>query len=93
MTNLQNNDVGSARVGLGLFISMQLVKSFGGHLDFISQPNKGSTFIFTFNLEIAPNEVVPSVKSSYTDQIKQILNQEQYRSSRVTRSLKGLNDI
>lgn len=59
--NAQNDDSTSARVGLGLFISMQLVKSYGGHLDFISEPNKGSTFIFTFNLEIAPDENIPQV--------------------------------
>lgn len=40
------------RVGLGLFISMQLVKSYGGQLDFISEPLNGSTFIFTFNLDV-----------------------------------------
>ena len=50
------------RVGLGLFISMQLVKSYGGHLDFISEPLKGSTFIFTFDLgvdESSDQQIVP----------------------------------
>ena len=49
-------------MGLGLYISMQLVKSYGGSIDFISEPLNGSTFIFTFNLKI-DNEVYQDKKS------------------------------
>lgn len=40
------------QMGLDLFISKQIVMKFGGDLDFISATNKGSTFIFTFDMEI-----------------------------------------
>ncbi|CAN5885731.1 hypothetical protein BH23ACT12_BH23ACT12_01880 [soil metagenome] len=39
--------------GLGLAISAQLVELMGGKLDFLSEPNKGSTFWFEIPLEPA----------------------------------------
>jgi K+-sensing histidine kinase KdpD len=42
-------------MGIGLSLSKQLVKAYGGELDFISdceEPNRGSTFVFTFDLLI-----------------------------------------
>jgi K+-sensing histidine kinase KdpD len=42
-------------IGLGLFISMQIVKAYKGQIDFLSfteGPQKGSTFVFSFELEI-----------------------------------------
>ena len=39
-------------IGLGLYISRQISKIYGGDLDFISEHHKGSTFFFTMNLEI-----------------------------------------
>lgn len=39
-------------MGLDLFISKQIVMKFDGDLDFVSAPNKGSTFIFTFDMEV-----------------------------------------
>jgi signal transduction histidine kinase len=42
-------------IGLGLFISLQIVNTYKGQLDFVSEdkgPQKGSTFIFSFDLEI-----------------------------------------
>ena len=37
-------------VGLGLIISEQIVHKFGGSIHFESEPDVGSTFIFTFHL-------------------------------------------
>ncbi len=37
-------------LGLGLFITKQIIQANGGHIDFISFPDKGSTFVFTFDL-------------------------------------------
>jgi K+-sensing histidine kinase KdpD len=53
--NRGNLNNGSNQIGLGLFISMQLVKSYNGKLDFVSncqEPNRGSSFIFTFGLDV-----------------------------------------
>jgi signal transduction histidine kinase len=38
-------------MGLGLYISKQIVKKFNGDIDFVSRPQKGSTFIFKMDLE------------------------------------------
>ena len=38
-------------MGLGLFISKLIVMKFGGDIDFISEHKKGSTFIFSMDLE------------------------------------------
>jgi signal transduction histidine kinase len=35
--------------GFGLFISKRQIESMNGHIDVISEPNKGSTFIITLN--------------------------------------------
>lgn len=45
------------QMGLGLFISKQIVVNFQGDLDFISTWRKGSTFLFTFRLDVDENEV------------------------------------
>ena len=39
------------QMGLGLFISKLIVMKFGGDIDFISAHKKGSTFIFSMDLE------------------------------------------
>ncbi len=44
--------------GLGLAISQQLLKLMGGRLLLESEPDKGSTFHFTLELELAPEGVV-----------------------------------
>ena len=41
-----------SQMGLGLFISKQIVEMFGGSIDFYSEHKKGSTFIFTFDIEL-----------------------------------------
>ena len=39
-------------MGLGLYLSRQISKIYGGDLDFISEHRNGSTFFFTMNLEM-----------------------------------------
>ena len=39
------------QMGLGLYISKQIVKKFKGDIDFISKPSKGCIFIFSMDLE------------------------------------------
>lgn len=39
------------KMGLGLYISKQIVMKFGGDIDFVSEQHKGSTFIFSMELE------------------------------------------
>jgi signal transduction histidine kinase len=34
-------------MGLGLYNSQQLIKSFGGRIEVVSQPGRGATFIVT----------------------------------------------
>ena len=38
-------------IGLGLVISEQIVRQFGGEIFFESIPKEGSTFTFTFKVE------------------------------------------
>ena len=37
-------------IGLGLVISDQIVNKFDGKITFVSEPEEGSTFTFTFKL-------------------------------------------
>ena len=48
--NFRLND--GKQIGLGLFISKQIVLNFGGQLDFISTEETGATFIFTLDVEV-----------------------------------------
>ena len=41
------------KLGLGLFISKQIVQANGGHIDFVSEHGKGTTFVFTFDINEA----------------------------------------
>ena len=43
-------------MGLGLYISKQIVKKFNGDIDFVSHPQKGTTFIFSMDLEFDEDE-------------------------------------
>ena len=45
--NMKNNKAN--KLGLGLFISKQIVQANGGHIDFVSEHGKGTTFVFTFD--------------------------------------------
>lgn len=55
---LHKNSSGS---GLGLYIVKTLLKSHNSDIDFISKPNKGSTFFFDITFNIA---VLPEIKQS-----------------------------
>jgi len=45
------------QMGLGLFISKQIVTKFNGSLDFVSKYEIGSTFFFSFDLESDNDQV------------------------------------
>ena len=53
MPNVKNDDQrvikgnNDEHIGLGLSISKQIAHYYGGDLDFVSEPNEGSTFIFS----------------------------------------------
>ena len=57
-----------SQIGLGLFISKQIVEQYGGSIDFYSEYNKGSTFIFTFDVELDPLEYQKLVANVSSDQ-------------------------
>ena len=44
------------QMGLWLYISKQIVKMFNGDIDFVSKPSKGTTFIFSMDLEFDEDE-------------------------------------
>ena len=44
------NQLNTSDIGLGLIISDLIVSKFNGKVNFISAPNSGSTFTFTFEL-------------------------------------------
>ena len=39
-------------IGMDLFISKSIIETFGGKLDFHSEKDIGSTFVFSFDIEI-----------------------------------------
>lgn len=41
-----------AGVGVGLVIAERIVSKFDGKIEFKSKPNEGSTFSFTFKIQI-----------------------------------------
>ena len=43
-------------IGLGLMISKLIVEKFNGSIDFVSTFKKGSTFFFTFQLEVLSSQ-------------------------------------
>ena len=61
------------QMGLGLFISKLIVMKFHGDIDFISAHKKGSTFIFSMELEHDQDE---------SQLEEQILNLASHRSPR-----------
>ena len=44
------------QMGLGLYISKQIVMKFNGDIDFISENQKGSTFLFSMDMEFDEDE-------------------------------------
>ena len=44
-------DGNRGKVGLGLYISRSIAEKFGGNLNFVSEPNQGSTFIYSFGVK------------------------------------------
>jgi light-regulated signal transduction histidine kinase (bacteriophytochrome) len=45
------------RIGIGLYVSKKIAECHGGKLEFSSTRDKGSTFIFTYELEVDENRV------------------------------------
>jgi signal transduction histidine kinase len=44
-------------MGLGLYIAKQIVMNFDGNIDFFSKELQGSTFVFSFKVEIGDYDV------------------------------------
>mgnify|MGYP002633620953 CR=1 FL=1 len=44
------------KIGLGLYVSRSIIHENQGELDFISSKNYGTTFIFTFKIQIVDAE-------------------------------------
>ena len=51
-------------IGLGLVISQQIVQQYDGEISFVSAPEKGSVFTFTFKLQQSQEDIrgVPGAK-------------------------------
>ena len=47
----ENEQTNTQGIGLGLVISKLIVNKFNGHIDFISQFKKGSTFYYSIELQ------------------------------------------
>lgn len=45
-----------SHIGFGLIVAKQTIEAFGGKIDFSSEPGVGTTFVFTFDLEL-PGEI------------------------------------
>lgn len=41
--------------GFGLIIAKQTIEAFGGQIDFNSEPGLGTTFVFSFEIELYEN--------------------------------------
>ena len=56
-----------AEIGLGLSISKQIVRLFGGDIEFTSEVNKGSCFSFFFEMEelLSENQSTESNRSNW----------------------------
>ena len=44
-------------MGLGLYIAKQIVMNFDGNIDFYSKELQGSTFVFSFKVEIGDIDI------------------------------------
>lgn len=42
----------SGAIGMGIIVSKMIIENFGGKLDFSSEYQVGSTFVFSFEMEI-----------------------------------------
>jgi len=51
-----SKELNTKGIGLGLVISDQIVTEFGGKVTFVSEPDVGSTFKFTFRLSDSEEE-------------------------------------
>ena len=54
------------QIGMGLFISKQLVQTYDGSLDFISEstgPHRGTTFILTFKIDVNESSIEEGKKA------------------------------
>ena len=56
--SIKDNNVNTKGIGLGLVISRMIVKKFGGQIDFISKFKSGSTFYFTFGVDVVADELM-----------------------------------
>ena len=54
--------VNTSGIGLGLVISKLICLQFDGDVDYYTQPDRGSTFFFTFGLEKSENYSQSKIK-------------------------------
>ena len=60
------NNFAFDQIGMGLFISKQLVQTYDGSLDFISEstgPHRGTTFILTFKIDVNESSIEEGEKA------------------------------
>ena len=69
-TFLHKNSSGS---GLGLYIVKTLLKSFNSDIDFISEPQKGTTFFFETTFEVAKDKPLRKVNAPALDKDIRVL--------------------
>jgi len=46
-----------SHIGMGLILSKQIIEEFGGSLDFSSELGTGSTFVFSFGIQVADENI------------------------------------
>ena len=54
----------SNSIGVGLYLGKQICQKYGGDLDFVSQKNEGTTFVFTQELLVLEEEIPNSARQN-----------------------------
>ena len=74
-------------IGLGLNISMQIVKKLGGEISFTSKYQQGSTFKFSVKLEeMQSNESSSDIDQIYSNKLRSYPTH--YKDTNINKTLK-----